>query len=417
MIRRIILWGGISILVVGLAALVWWLMRPQEFTLAGGTRLSLVAVTYGRHHASPATKSQDRPHRVGFEGTNDFLVVWVRQQHNPNQWPAYQLFAEDLAGTACVGSSAVAGNVNRRRGDETVGFRFDAFPRRQRKFILRLQEWNPQSGRQTITNAFVISNPARRSFPAWYPDALPDTQTAGDLDVTLTKLAFGAKMPYQRNDLSPDDPMNQGVLAGLEIQKNGETAPNWRPVRVVTSDATGNHVSAAVNSFGQDEGRVLLYQFGLWPEEPAWKVQVELSRQTGFSENELWTAQNVPLQPGRMQDFMRYGHNRANPAFAETTLNGLHLKVYPAMQFTDRAGWFQAGGGFEIQADKTPEGTHVTLVKVTDDQGRVIPTVNWNLGGNLRFGLGNLGNAQTLNLTFAVHQSRFIEFTVKPLRQ
>ena len=417
---KLYLWGGVLILVAGLAAAVaWWLLQPQTLTLANGAKLTLVAVTYGQHHKSPILKSLDRPHQSKgrFDGTNDFLVVWIRQQHNPNQWPLnYQLFAYDRAATACVGSSSTTGNANRRQGDEIVGFRFDAFPRRQRKFELRVQEFTPRIGWQMRTNAFVISNPARGPFPTWYPNSLPDTESDGDLDVTLTKLASGAKTLYQRGGLRPDDPLNQGVMAGLQIQQNDHDAANWQPVQVVTSDATGNRVTAPVNNFGQGTGRVELYQYGLWPDEPAWKVRFEFSRESGFTENELWTAQKVPIQPGQLQDFWRFGHNRANPPFAETTVKGWHVKVFPAMQFSQPGGWGQLAGGIEVQADPPPEGMRLTLVKVTDDQGQEVPTVNAFSpgGGSYRFGLRDFGDAKSLNLTLALHQSRFIEFTAKP---
>jgi hypothetical protein len=58
----------------------------------------------------------------------------------------------------------------------------------------------------------------------------------------------------------------------------------------------------------------------------------------------------------------------------------------------------------------------LTLVKVTDDQGQEVPTVNAFSpgGGSYRFGLRDFGDAKSLNLTLALHQSRFIEFTAKP---
>ena len=419
---KVFRWSVILILVAGvLGAPVWWWWRPQTITLSSGARLTLIGVTYGQHHVSPVAKSPTMPHRLTsiLQGTNDFLIVWIRQRHKPQQLPAYQLFAYDADGTACVGSSGTTGVLDPRRGDEVVGIRFDAFPRRQRKFNLRIQEWNPQQGQIILTNAFVISNPARGPFPTWYPDSLPDTQSDGDLDVTLTKLTFGAKYFFPRNGLAPDDPLNKCVIAGLDVEQNGHAAASWRPVRVVTYDATGNHVAADVTSLGQDEGQVAVYQFGLWSNEPAWKVCFEFSHQSDFGGDELWTATAVPIEPGPMQDFFKYGRNRAARVFAETTMNGMHLKIYPAVQFQGQARWnSQLAGGFEIMADRPPAGVRLTLVKVTDDQGREIPTQSWNQGGNnYRFNLNNLGDAKTLNITLAVPKSRFVTFTAQPVHQ
>ena len=120
-----------------------------------------------------------------------------------------------------------------------------------------------------------------------------------------------------------------------------------------------------------------------------------------------------------MQDFWNYnGRNRNNPAFAETTLNGIHLKLFPARQFTDQQNMRGSiGGGLEIQTGSPPDGMRMTLVKVTDDQGHEMQPMQWGWGGNdFRFGLRELGNAKSRNLTLALHRSRFVEFFAKPTR-
>jgi hypothetical protein len=64
---------------------------------------------------------------------------------------------------------------------------------------------------------------------------------------------------------------------------------------------------------------------------------------------------------------------------------------------------------------------HMTIVKLTDDQTNDIASMNqgWNGGGGAngttyRYGLRDLGGATNLNLTIAVHKSRYVEFTAKP---
>jgi len=43
--------------------------------------------------------------------------------------------------------------------------------------------------------------------------------------------------------------------------------------------------------------------------------------------------------------------------------------------------------------------------------------MTWSWGDNdYRFGLQELGNARSLNLTLALHRSRFVEFTAKPTK-
>ena len=166
------------------------------------------------------------------------------------------------------------------------------------------------------------------------------------------------------------------------------------------------------------------YQWGLWPDEPAWKVRFEFSQQSDFSPAELWTVQNIPVQPGRQQDFWNYNNrrNNTNSAFAEADLNGFHLKIFPAKQFTDVPPNSQPQGGLTIQANPAlPAGMRLTLAKLTDDQTNDIG--NWDSGtfgsGNsttCRYGLRELAGATNLNLTIALHKSRFVEFTVKPAK-
>ena len=95
---------------------------------------------------------------------------------------------------------------------------------------------------------FVISNPKRVSVPKWTPEPMPDTQSDGDLNVTLTKLVAGAQSPYNRgNGVAKNDPLNKCVQLDFDFQQKGQSVTNWRPVPVVTSDATGNSIQGWIN--------------------------------------------------------------------------------------------------------------------------------------------------------------------------
>jgi hypothetical protein len=200
---------------------------------------------------------------------------------------------------------------------------------------------------------------------------------------------------------------------------------NWQPVSIETTDATGNHASGGPSTQWNDNEGVATYQWGLWSDEPAWKLRAEFSQQSDFADNELWTVQNIPLQPGRQQDFYNYNNNRrsTNSVFAERDVNGIHLKIFPAKQFTDVPPNSQPQGGLTIQADPSPPaGMRMTLISLTDDQNSNIE--RWDNGtmGNgtsttYRYGLRDIAGATNLNLTIALHKSRFVEFTVKPTKQ
>jgi hypothetical protein len=426
--KKIILWSIVSLVIAGIAVDAFlWLRKPQVITLSGGTKLTLLGATYGKHHVPPKTKIAGRSSRGNdalLVSTNDTLVVWIEAEHKANQYPNYQLLVYDKANTACVSTySRTQSQV--KNGVEIQGFRLDTFPRRDSKMILRVMSYG-QRGQQVSKEHFVVSNPARGSFAKWAPDPMPDTQSDGDLSVTLAKLVAGAQLPYNRgNGVAKNDPLNKCVQLGFEIQQKGQSVTNWRPIRVVTSDATGNSIQGWINDFrqnGQPAG--YYYQEGLWPDEPAWKLRVEFSRASGFSDDEVWAVTNVPVQPGTQQDVQNAWNSNWNstgkskPAFAETTVNGIHLKLFSAIQYQDQNNGGGQSVSFSLKADPDPEssGLRLTVLKATDDQGRELQNrgSSWG-GGNYQYQYSGVRNLKTLNLTIALHKSRFVEFTVKPV--
>jgi hypothetical protein len=350
---KILLLSIVAILIIALAGgAFWWLRKPQIITFDSGDKLTLLAVDYGRRHAPPDVKvpAGTRARRGNsFTTPTDTLVIWVRQEHDPQQYANFQYYLYDKGATACIVS--YGGGGNGRQGSEVVGVQFSAFPRRQGKFIVRVQEQS-NNGQEMSDQKFVVRNPARKSFPTWTAEPLPATKQDEDFSVTLTKLVAGATMPYQRDNDDVDDAANKGVQATFHAERSGNAVTNWEPVSVETSDATGNHVGGGVEKNDwQDNDDTVVYQYGLWPDEAAWKLRVEFSQQSNFADNELWSAQNIPLEPGRQQDFWNYNNRRGttNSPFAETDLNGFHLKIFTPIQFTDVGQNSYMQGGLTIQ--------------------------------------------------------------------
>jgi hypothetical protein len=430
---KILLWSVVSILIIGIAGgAFWWLRRPQVITFSDDAKLTLLAVDYGKKHTPPGTKAvpaataaRGRNARaVAFNTLSDTLVIWVRQEHSPNQYANFQYYLYDKAGTACAASSGMNfGSSNGQQASQVVAVQFGAFPRRQGKFIVRVQEQGSM-GQEISDQKFVVRNPAHKSFPALTAESLPVTKSDDDFSVTMTKLVSGAVMPYQRDQDDADDPLNLGVQATFHAERNGNVVTNWEPVSVETSDATGNKVGGDVvtQNNWQDGDDTVVYQYGLWPDEAAWKLRVEFSQQSNFADSELWSAQNIPVQPGRQRDFNSYNARRAstNSVFAETDLNGYHLKIFTPTQFTDAGQNAYLQGGLTIQVTPTlTAGMRMTLVKLTDDQTNDIANMNYGTMGatgstTYRYGLRDIGGATNLNLTIALHKSRFVEFTAKP---
>jgi hypothetical protein len=429
--KKIILWSTVSVLTAGIAvASIWWLRRPQIITLTDGSKLTLLGVEYGKHHKFPTVKTTGRRVSGGpssFETTNDTLVAWILSEHKGNQWGNFQVLVSDKAATACVASFA-RNSRQIKTGMEVMGVQLDAFPRRDRKIYLGIMSYG-QRGSQVAKSQFVISNPARGPFPKWTPDPLPDTQSDDDFDVTLTKLIAEGPSPYNRgNGVARNNPINKIVQIDFDAQQKGRSATNWRPVQIETTDATGNYVKGFINDYNRDgEKDGYFYQSGLWPNEPAWKVRIEFSRTAGFSDDELWSVTNIPVHAGSQQEAQSYwswnnqmNPNRANAAFAETTINGVHVKLFPVIQYAN-PNQFNGGNGKVVgvilKTDPDPEavGMRMTPLAVTDDQGHALNNqgASWG-GGNYQYQFAEPRNIGSLNVTIALHQSRFVEFTVKP---
>lgn len=394
------------------------LHRPQVIKLSDGTKLTFLGVTYGKHHVAPKAKVAGgrRTGRNTVDSTNNTLVVWVMAEHKPNQWPNYTLLAYDHANTAAVGTWS-RNNSQLKNGVDVQAFMFDAYPRWDRKLTLRAMSWN---GNQRISKeSFTVPNPGRATtIPAWKADKLPIAQSDGDLEVTLTRLTFGHS--GFMGSATSKDAANKAVGATFHTVQNGTVVTNWQPVRVEMSDAAGNQVvnNSWSNSRNKDGDAEMTFQPSLWPDHAPWKLNVEMSRTSGFSDSELWSVTNLPVQPGDWNQLWNYNNPRQGKtnsvAFAETTLNDIHLKIFPAIRI-QQGGGNDRQGGLRIQCDPNlPPGTRLTAT-ATDEQGRKLE--NWGPNennGSYVVQFPNVRNAATLNLTIAVHKSRFVEYTATP---
>jgi hypothetical protein len=266
-----------------------------------------------------------------------------------------------------------------------------------------------------------VSNPARGSQSnEWTAEALPDTHDDGDLEVTLTACGTGSNlfgMPVQAE--SSSDAISKTIVTTFRVEQNGQSATNWHPVEIETSDATGNHTRTWRHSEQlQDGEEVMSYQWGLWPDEPAWKLRVEMSRQSGFFPDEIWTVPAIPFQPGSYNNI--YQFSRDTKPFAEKIMGQSHLRVLPTIQFfpdDSMRRYNNMDAAMTVRVDPPPDGMRMTVMKITDEQNRPIDFQDWSWGnGQFHYMLKNLRDAKSVNLTLAFHRSRYFEFTVKPPR-
>jgi len=140
---------------------------------------------------------------------------------------------------------------------------FDAFPRRDRKFMVHMSD----PADKTKTTRFEIDLPGDPGdFPDWSPLELPQTKSDSSIDVTLRKLDAGSGV--------------KETALPLDVAIRD---PAWER-HVVTSrleDATGNHGNH------------------LSPFETAWKARVTIARTdpTVFLPEDQWKLGPFPVPP------------------------------------------------------------------------------------------------------------------------
>ncbi len=391
----------------------------QTTVLKDGTKVTLAGVTFGQHHDFPGQSPEVGLRSLSFSTTNDIMCVWLRHEKGKGRWrPHFGLQVCDQAETACVSSDpGVLIQPSDEPNEELIGFKFPAYPRRDPKIKLIFREWNTNGQPPSSSASFIISNPKRSTFAKWTTQSLPITQKAGDLDVSLTRFIYG--VPFDRfKKQAEKDPSYQGVLTAFHIEQNGQYVTNWQPVSIETSDATGNHLlSGAANNRREKWEAVMITGGKLWPDEPAWKLRVEFSRTSEFDDADCWTVKGIPMEPGNHQDLRPY--DETIPAFAETTNGGVHLKIYSVKRFEHNHA-VGIDDQLRIRAASPLDSQRLTVMKISDDQNREIqfggPMAGSWAAGEYNYGLRELGAAKTINVTVALHRSRFAEFIAKPAK-
>ena len=354
-------------------------------------------------------------------------MLWVRQEYDAsgNQYHNFQYYAYDKAETACV--QTYGRNYGGSDGGAMTSWRSSLTPFRggRANLYVRVQEQG-NGGQEMSDQKFVISNPARGSFAKWTAEPAAQHEGGrrfvGDADQAVGRR--GHALPARTRTM----PMTPRTRACRPCFTSSATASRSRTGSrspVETTDATGNrrHLARLNGNNWQDGDDTVTYQYGLWPDEPAWKIKFEFSQQSDFADSESWKVQNLPVLPGRQQEMYNYGGNRraamTNAPVAETDLNGFHLKLFPAKDFTDagQGNWMQ-GGVFVEASPAVGDGWRMT-VKVTDTQTNDIQSSQYNVMQNnnvssFRYRLQDISGLTNLNVTIALHKSRFVEFTAKP---
>ncbi|HWF19002.1 MAG TPA: hypothetical protein VG754_07020 [Verrucomicrobiae bacterium] len=411
--------------------------EPQVIHLDVHTKLTLLGTSYGYHHMAPGYEKLSTANWI-YTAPNT-TVVWIEEEREPNTRSTYELLVSDRANTGCVNIEPRQGSFV-KPGVSLQSFVLTAFPRWDKETILRVR---PHRGSPS-KEQFVLTNPVPETIAEWTPDPLPATKSAGDLEVTLTKLIAGAPMPYRegRRRTATNDPANQCVHFDFDFRQNGQSTTNWQAWPVETTDAAGNWSRGLIYSYPKNginpsypdrihpsfppENDGHYFQPGLWPDTP-WKVKLEFIQRFNFSDDEMVTFTNIPVKPGSQKDhddqWSAWDVGKTNFPFSiiPGTVNGVHLKLLPPLLLTNRWQSSEMDVSIIIGADPgfNPKGMNLSVVSATDDQGRDLwhfEQPAWAGHYSMEFARVH-DDIKSLNLKLALHKSRFVEFTVKPARQ
>jgi hypothetical protein len=429
-------------LALGLGVAAWGGAAPQgpitSVQLGDGSRIVLDAVTFGTQQSVRGSLWQRLAYallpavmkaragcavRTGFRQGR--LVFWVRR-----------------APAASVKSRKVSLRVlpTNERGDEgppqpgstdDTEWGFDTFPRRGRMVGVRIYAERERERGWVLVGTLLAPNAAAEEFPAWTPRSLPGAVQSGPLTVSLRRA--GARRPPTFDPAAPSiqpfelrkDPLEPLPAAlsdwelELETARAGQPNGDWEVASAEVSDATGNHYRppVVVPQEGARQGRWHVLLVG--PHcvgEPVVKLRLELQPRTyaPAGPEEICT-----LRRRSLASLPETGEYREMSGTLER--DGVHLELSGCRLYPDaELGRKQRRIALDYSWRPYPGGT-ARLVRVTDERGRratieaVAPGMTGRDGGAMAVLLVPEG-AQSLDLSFALTRSRYVELLIAPPR-
>ena len=230
----------------------------------------------------------------------------------------------------------------------------------------------------------------------WVGRPLPQQQISEDLEVVLTKLLINADWLRARNPaMSPTNFLRASPIARFELLHLGRPATNWQVERVsYLNDLSGGNFG---NSGAWSNGsNFVQWRSPPWPGQ-VWKLGVEFTRISGFSNSEQVTFTN--LMPGTL---------RTNPL---ATVHG----TVSTKRIVD-SQWDSPGVELEMEFGATRLPARLTLLSVTDAHGTSVQgsRSTWSdTETTFHLEKTSLSNAP-FTATFALQIGRVLEFVAEP---
>jgi hypothetical protein len=492
--RFLIILCGFLAVALCLGWLLWSQAGSRDYTMPDGSIISVEKVGYGEQEhiylsgtldrlkaALPPSWQEMFPalklpaigrswHINAVTRTNeDALYIYISRRKPGQGYCAVgtDQFAQLVDEDGCAFVSAVSGGYDDGpfatttmptgipgMGTRVAWFRFEAFPRRDRKFRFLVsdfpQDRTPTSG--PLNHAeFTVANPAPRPRIAnWPVEPLPITRTQDRVSFILTNVTIKTNdFGNMRHNLK-----SKAIQADYAFAEDGQPSTNWEALETDLYDSSSNFIS------GKSP-----YAGALCPRESAWKLRVKFfgGQQSRAGSNAVWTLRGVAVPgPGQFTLLDRSEKLQGVPVKAVTFggagnftySNNIALDGTPAVEpitnnysamISMPANWSGKHSipqpAYSLHVNRPHlavdigdlSGDQRFTVRAVDDQGREfygyklrwrLPSAakhdsvnfldNWydHEGNFLAFDLP--ADAKTVDLTFCVHTCRTAEFIFKP---
>lgn len=374
-------------------------------------------------------------------GDHENLTVFVGRlwRTGAEMTTPLRLVVEDVEGHTAELSER-GGHYNATESDVT--WVADAFPRRHDQLVLRVLARDSSHAwidvaRFRLSGLTVSKAPNRHSAP------LPLSANVDELNVRMT--AFESRVVAQtpgtsRGAISTGVPELPGTRLEFVLSENGAPTTDWRIASVELSDATGNQLLASQPQplpDGLDSvpgiSTHLLYG-ALWDGE-SWRIRLELVRTGNAPSVRAGTLANVPV-PGPTEILAHdsgiqvHGQWKQVTALAEDrtelwiggtqfqlkAIGGTNLGTSTGSEMLDPWSWLRTPGHIKavIEVMNPVPERRTQLVKITDDQGRILPLDGYRTGPLYPLEFKAPPDATRLNFHFTVQEPRFVEFLARP---
>lgn len=413
---------GLALLIAG--GVLWFQgsgSAPQRFTLSNGSVLTFREATFGTNHiVSTATGWQRFVPRMfarwlGRTGgvasqTTPFpaLMLWFHTSLPPGGGGMnydYSLLHPDgtettFASTRYFGGGGALGRFEGRAS---------AYPQREKLLRVRVYDRSVASN-PVLLGELQFKNPRVSRASKNNSPALPQIAREGDFEVALETLHA---LPW-RGSTPVEHPFDQWTRAIFLVRDRGEPSTNWTVQRMEATDSTENVLVSQswsgntwINDSGEERERFDC-QPVLWPSED-YKLRFEFSRkaEASFTTNETWTIRGVAVPTNGGFTLVNTQQTVGN---FKVTFHGVSTKAgNPPWDPT-----MKSDHSLQFSVNPSPEGHRFTLLRVTDENdGTIRASSSGYSSTDWGFGIEPKG-ARTLNITVALHRSRFVEFKARP---